>query len=88
MILPFLQVQVQDDNRGGGRYWDNPEYPHSPVACLIGHEALFEGEVQAPTPGYEYTGMDERALPTHFQAEVPHEDWEDWECWSLQEEVA
>jgi hypothetical protein len=74
---------MQEASKGieQGRYWDwdNPEYPHSPLACLIGHEALFQGEVLEPTPGYEYTGTDSRGLPIHLQAEGDQEEWEIWD---------
>lgn len=72
---------LHQDNRGGGRYWDwdNPEYPHSPLACLIGHEALFEGVVGEPTPGYTYSGMDSRGLPVLFETESLCEQWESWQ---------
>ncbi len=79
MILHYVKLTLEQDSRGTGRYCQTPEYPHTPLACLIGHEALFEGELIEPTPGYTYAGMDDRGLPTHFQAEADGEDWESWE---------
>lgn len=81
MILHYVKLTREEDNRGGGRYWQIPEHPHSPLACLIAHEALFQGELVEPTPGYTYAGMDERGLPTHFQVE----DGVEWESWELEE---
>ena len=80
MILHYVRLTLEEDNRGTGRYWGwDTEYPHSPLACMIGHEALFEGEVLEPTPGYEYAGIDERGLPIHLQAEDDQEEWEIWD---------
>lgn len=83
MILHHVKLTLEEDSRGTGRYWDwdNPEYPHSPLACLIAHEALFEGELIEPTPGYTYAGMDSRGLPTQIHAEA---DCEEWEIWGLE----
>lgn len=60
-------------------FLQHTEYPHSPLVCLIGHEALFEGELIEPTPGYTYAGMDERGLPTQIHAEANCEEWEIWD---------
>ncbi len=79
MILQYVKLTLEEDNRGTGRYWHLPEYPHTPLACLIGHQVLFQGEVAEPASGYDYVGMDERGLPTHFQAEDGAEEWETWQ---------
>lgn len=82
MILHYVRLTLEEDNRGTGRYWQTPEHPHSPLACLIGHEALFQGELVEPSPDYTYAGMDERGLPTQIHAEA---DCEEWEIWELEE---
>jgi hypothetical protein len=81
MILHYVRLTLEENNQGTGRYWDwdNPEYPHSPLACLIGHEALFEGVLREPSEGYTYSGMDNRGLPVHFETEC-----EEWESWQLE----
>lgn len=43
-------------------------------ACLIGHEALQQGLVKEPIPGYKYFGSDDRGLPKGIQSEFFY-DW-------------
>jgi hypothetical protein len=56
--------QVQSQN--------NPYKPlimennYSELACLIGHEALDEGEISEPTFGFEYADEDDRGLPVYI----------------------
>ena len=36
------------------------------LACLIGHEALHEGELREVPFGYDYAGEDDRGFPIWF----------------------
>lgn len=45
--------------------------PRTEFACLVGHEALFQGELQELTYGFWYEGTDDRGLPLRCCEEGP-----------------
>ncbi len=60
--------------------------PRTEFACLVGHEALEQGELQELTYGFWYQGTDNRGLPLYCCEEDITPDGEDTiRCYKIQD---